>query len=125
MIQTYIRTGTTYCFGRDNCFRPIIYLNAGLISKAIDSNQSDFEKFFITYISCIKENLLVDGKIESFVVICDWQDQSIFISPNSFFMRLTDKLQYHTDFISRIYRYYIVNCESSIIGGLTSWVTSL
>jgi hypothetical protein len=125
MIETYIKSGATYCFGRDNCFRPIIYLNAALLSQAMDSNLPAFEKFWITYISHLTQNLLLNGKIESFVIICDWQGQSDFKSPSSFYHKLTEKLQYHTNFISRIYRYYIVNCESSLISGLTSWVSSL
>jgi hypothetical protein len=105
-----LNIGYLYGHGRDHRFRPIIHINAAVVSQ--NTNKYSFEDwnlatiFFMEYVI---ENLLLPGQIENWDIICDLKDVSVISLPNDF-KKILGILQ--NNYRCRLFRMFIVNVGS-------------
>ena len=70
--------GRIYCFGRDNCLRPIIIFKwAKIIEISKLHSLKIIKETFEFMMNFIKENLLLPGQIENFVSIMDFENVDV------------------------------------------------
>ena len=105
-----LNIGFLYVHGRDHRFRPIIHINANIVTQ--NTKRFDFEDWncaTIYFMEYVIENLLLPGQIENWDIICDLKDVSVMSLPNDF-KKILSMLQ--NNYRCRLFQIFIVNVGS-------------
>lgn len=105
-----LNIGYLYIHGRDNRFRPIIHINASVISKNTKKyNFNDWNQATIFFMEYTIKNLLLPGQIENWDIICDLKDVSVMSLPSDF-KKILGILQ--NNYRCRLFKMFIINVGS-------------
>lgn len=109
-VMEILNIGYLYVHGRDHRFRPIIHINANIVSQNTKKfNFDDWNCATIFFMEYVIENLLLPGQIENWDIICDLKDVSVMSLPNDF-KKILGTLQ--DNYRCRLFRMFIVNVGS-------------
>lgn len=102
-VKEVLNSGFIYIHGRDNKYRPLIFLNPGRFDKAKMASYQKAMKFFMEYIS---GSLVVPGRLESWNIVVDCGEIQM--------TKIPFDLKSLFEFIKgvyrcRLYKLYIVN----------------
>ena len=80
-IAELINQGLIYIHGRDKNFRPIVFLNALKLTQKKWLQDHHLVNLIVLLYSYMDEFMLVEGRIENFILIIDCNDISLFNAP--------------------------------------------
>jgi hypothetical protein len=72
--------GLVYIYGRDMYFRPIVVLSALKLTQTTAKDQQLVD-LIILLSSYMDEFMMVEGRVENFILLIDCKDISIFNAP--------------------------------------------
>ena len=80
-IAELINQGLIYIHGRDKNFRPIVLVNALKLTQKKWLQEHHLINLIVLLYSYMDEFMLVEGRIENFILIIDCNDISLFNAP--------------------------------------------
>lgn len=120
-VVELLNCGFMYIHGRDNCFRPVLVLNAGVYMKLKDKHP--FEEWLncvIFFMEYLINNLLIPGQIENWNIITDLGGVSLIFLPGDL-KKIMGVLQ--SNYRCRLYVNFIIGM-STILRGIWAFVKS-
>jgi hypothetical protein len=105
-MEDLLKTGVFYCCAtRDQYMKPMVIVHVGRILR-VKPDQQLFLDTFGYFLQFIIDNMMIDGQLETWNVIVDVDQTSVF----SFAGALFDLIKFLSRiFIGRMYRCYIVD----------------
>ena len=83
-IIKLLKDGVLYIYGRDKCFRPLVYVNAGKIDAIKKQYTSeDFISLGFLIFEFLESFMSVRGRIENLILIIDCLNINVFTAPYS------------------------------------------
>ena len=83
-IIKLLMDGVLYIYGRDKCFRPLVYVNAGKIDAIKKQYTSeDFISLGFLIFEFLESFMSVRGRIENLILIIDCLNINVFTAPYS------------------------------------------
>ena len=119
-LKQILLSGFIYIHGRDNRFRPIIILRPNIFLTENKKRKISYEDWMLTVIYLLDyliSYLLIPGQVESWNIICDMKDVSIYSIPAELKNILTI---IQTNYKFRLHAMYIINLSgfANILWGL-------
>lgn len=106
-VKKLLNLGFFYVHGRDNRFRPILFLNPEIfISNVSKYVLDDWVRTLIYLFEYIKDQCFLPGQVENWILICDVGKSSILFMPKEL-KALLSILQ--SNYRCRLYTMYILN----------------
>ena len=93
-MKKLIDNGLIYMHGRDKCFRPIVVFKSGSFTEVGSSLEDALQAtYFVSWM--IIDHCMLQGKVENWVLVDDFDNLSMWKLPNKFIKDFMDSTQKH------------------------------